>query len=183
MFSVNFSANQGVVRCAFQLLLSLIVELSSNAFYTPFFPSQYVKPWPNGMQSWCNQSIFSWAELIIKFDLQWFAVGAASIQATNFWPFFMAAVLLKSDQKYIKNKFVSLDDVHSVRLMKSSTLESKPLTSRNFRLSQAKRTDEASELRWPFLSIQTPNFSCSLLEVLGLSFNGFWTSFFFSSQC
>ena len=37
---------------------------------------------------------------------------------------------------------VLLNNVHSVRLIKSSTLESKPFLSRNFRLSQAKRTAE-----------------------------------------
>ena len=40
-----------------------------------------------------------------------------------------------------------MDNVHSVRLMKSSTLESKPFPSRNFWLSQAKRTAEAFRIQ------------------------------------
>ena len=54
----------------------------------------------------------------------------------------LSAVLLESDhkihKKYIKinvKKILGLDNVHSVRHMKSSTLESKPFPSGKFRLS------------------------------------------------
>ena len=44
-------------------------------------------------------------------------------------------------------QILGLDNVHSVRHMKCSTLESKPSPSRNFRLSQAKRTVEAFRIQ------------------------------------